>query len=244
MITFFKKTSNFIQKRVKLTFTIFIISTFCISNISGQINIDTLKYQKTGELIIYKFGSSIAHERPTNKLVINEKKGLNMIYRKDGSLYQKGSFKYGEDSLLVKDGMFQYYYSNEKIRDIGTYKDGERIGIWKHFDQNGTLIYEQNYTSLVRTYYYPDNTILAIGKMKQETETNEFLFFDLAEHEGFWVFRDVNGDCNCAGEVTSSLKHGKWSYYHNKKDRKVKRKFYRRYVANYKYTFQESCEWQ
>ena len=230
---------------MKLVFTVLITNIFCISYISGQINTDTLRHKKKEKMRVCIVGNYVLHERPSIELIINERSGFNRICRKDGSLYREGALEYNADSQLIKKGAFKYYYKNGKLRDTGIYENDIRVGIWKHFDKNEILKYEQNHTSLIRVYFYANSDTLGIGKMKSEIETDNFEFFNLTEHEGFWEFRDVEGRCNCAGELFSDLKHGKWFYYTYKGERKIKiKRFYRRYVASYKYDFEEMCKWR
>jgi len=42
-------------------------------------------------------------------------------------------------------GKIIYYWDNGQIRLTGQYETMRRIGIWKNYDHDGTLIYEENY---------------------------------------------------------------------------------------------------
>ena len=42
-------------------------------------------------------------------------------------------------------GKIIYYWDNGQIRLTGQYEKMRRIGIWKHYDNDGTLIREENY---------------------------------------------------------------------------------------------------
>ena len=42
-------------------------------------------------------------------------------------------------------GKIIYYWDNGQIRLTGQYDTMHRIGTWKHYDTDGTLIYEENY---------------------------------------------------------------------------------------------------
>lgn len=228
------------MKRILIPLIILII---CSTHIIAQINIDTLRYEKEGEFAAWKVGNAIAHSRPTWKL--NIEIGSNLIYRKDSSLYLKGFYSQKNDSMFIKNGEFEYYYKNGKLRDLGIYKNDKRIGIWRHFDKKGNLIYEQNFNTLMRTYFYPNKDTLAIGQMKFQQENNNYEFFNLIDHEGYWEFRNSNGNCDCKGKLVSSLKHGKWIYYSYKKNELIEtKKRYPKYVANYEYNFLDLCKWK
>lgn len=171
--------------------------------------------------------------------------GLNLIYRKNGSLYFRGSYVQNEASSLIKNGEFVYYYENGQLRDSGFYENDQRIGVWTHFDQNGDLVYEQDYSTLIRTYFNSNKDTLAFGKMKLQEEKGNYEFCDLTEHEGYWEFRNPEGRCDCKGKLVSSLKHGKWIYYSVDKDQLVEtKKKYPKYSANYNYDFLDLCKWK
>ena len=42
-------------------------------------------------------------------------------------------------------GKIIYYWDNGQIRLTGQYEKMHRIGIWQHYDNDGTLIREENY---------------------------------------------------------------------------------------------------
>ena len=42
-------------------------------------------------------------------------------------------------------GKIIYYWDNGQIRLTGQYEQMRRIGVWKHYEYDGTLIYEENY---------------------------------------------------------------------------------------------------
>lgn len=210
----------------------------------SQIHVDTLRHEKEGEFMAWKVGKAIAHNSPTWKLKFNIEPGLNLIYRKDGSLYQEGSYLRKDDSLIVRSGQFEYFYENGQLRDSGVYKNDKRIGVWTHFDENGVLIYEQDFNTMTRTYFSLNKDTLAFGKMKFQNENSAYEFFDLTDHEGYWEFRNANGSCECKGNLVSNLKHGKWLYYsYDNNELTTTKKRYSKYIANYNYDFLDLCKW-
>lgn len=230
---------------------IFLMSLSLITK--AQENIDTLRLVFVGLHQAYRSKNMHVNVRPYQSLKFNPKAGQNSIYRKNGSIYLKGSYIYGKDSSLIRNGQFQFFYNNNQLRDIGLYKDGKRTGTWKHYDSYGQLKFEQNHDSMLRTYFSPDGKIIAKGLMEASRESYRkhsmaYEFFNLTEHEGHWIFYDENENCHCEGQVVSSTKHGKWKYYYdynsNNKSRKIKRKRYLRYVTNSHYEFLEACKWR
>ena len=57
-------------------------------------------------------------------------------YYQDGTLETKGKFDKGK-----RIGKWKYYHPNKKIKQISNYNRlGEKEGIWKYYDEKGTLI--------------------------------------------------------------------------------------------------------
>ena len=61
-------------------------------------------------------------------------------YFKEGTLFLKGRYS---DNL--RDGQFVAYHPNGEIKSVGVYQKGKRVGIWKHYYQNGKLMQEIEY---------------------------------------------------------------------------------------------------
>lgn len=49
------------------------------------------------------------------------------------------------ETKLKKHGQYFYYYQNGKVKISGIYKNDEKHGTWKYFDEKGTLIKEEEY---------------------------------------------------------------------------------------------------
>lgn len=64
---------------------------------------------------------------------IAEGESKNYYYR-SGKLWNVGSYKDGK-----KVGVWKDYHRNEMIKNIGNYEDNRKIGEWKYYDQNGIL---------------------------------------------------------------------------------------------------------
>ena len=63
-----------------------------------------------------------------------------IINQKTGRLKLVKHYKNG-----LVHGKIIYYWDNGQIRLTGQYKTMHRIGTWKHYDNDGTLICEENY---------------------------------------------------------------------------------------------------
>ncbi len=68
-------------------------------------------------------------------------KGHWKYYYEDGKLRMEGSYiqlKEENDFLRgYKNGPWKIYYPNGRIKAVGEYKSGEKIGVWKFYDENG-----------------------------------------------------------------------------------------------------------
>ena len=54
-------------------------------------------------------------------------------YHENGQLKEKGNFiKNG-----TNDGPYEEYYLNGQLKEKGTYKDGEKVGTWEEYDEEG-----------------------------------------------------------------------------------------------------------
>ena len=70
-----------------------------------------------------------------------KKKGYHrIINQKTGRLKLVKHYKNG-----LIHGKIIYYWDNGQIRLTGQYNKMRRISTWKHYDHDGTLIYEENY---------------------------------------------------------------------------------------------------
>jgi antitoxin component YwqK of YwqJK toxin-antitoxin module len=57
-----------------------------------------------------------------------------------GEVESEGYFNYDRP-----DGKWVWNYPDGKKKEEGSYHDGERIGIWYQYDNNGEVIFEKNY---------------------------------------------------------------------------------------------------
>jgi len=70
---------------------------------------------------------------------------------KNNGFYRLINQKTGKVKILkhYQNGMVHgkiiYYWDNGQIRLIGQYNNMKRVGLWKTYDSNGSLIVEENY---------------------------------------------------------------------------------------------------
>lgn len=66
--------------------------------------------------------------------------GLWLSYYENGSKWSESMYVHGK-----KNGHSVTFFPNGKIRYIGEYKDDEKSGNWRFFDEAGLLVSEENY---------------------------------------------------------------------------------------------------
>lgn len=85
------------------------------------------------------------------------------------------------------------YYSNGKVKVIGSYKDGVPDGIRRDFDENGNVL---------QAYVFVKGIIVGEG-----------IVDNTGSKQGMWKeFYDA-GELMAEGEYVNGLRNGKWTYY-------------------------------
>ncbi|HZX62506.1 MAG TPA: hypothetical protein VFE66_04765 [Bacteroidales bacterium] len=67
--------------------------------------------------------------------------GKWIYYYENGNVWSEGFFKDGKS-----DGKRTTHYENGKIFYEGYYQEDRRVGVWKFFDEKGTLVKSIDYT--------------------------------------------------------------------------------------------------
>lgn len=52
----------------------------------------------------------------------------------NGSIYNIANYEYG----ILKDSFF-FFHDNGQLREVGYYKENQRIGVWKEYHENGSI---------------------------------------------------------------------------------------------------------
>ena len=91
--------------------------------------------------------------------------GPSVTFNTNGNLYTKANYNMGQlvdsfihyypnglpnyqtwyDSSGKEQGEFKLYYENGRLKQMGHHKDGNKVGLWKEFDENGKIIEEKRY---------------------------------------------------------------------------------------------------
>ncbi len=101
----------------------------------------------TAEHFVYnKDFINIIYRDTSNDIIalISRYKGKNIFaeeYFKNGQ--SKGKIKYASPGVI--SGKVKYYFKNGKIREIGEYTNGKETSKWKHFGEEGNVIWEEEH---------------------------------------------------------------------------------------------------
>ena len=71
----------------------------------------------------------------------NKRDGKWIYYYNNGNLWSEGFFKNGKS-----DGKRITHYENGKIFYVGYYQEDRRVGVWKFYDEKGTLVKSVDYS--------------------------------------------------------------------------------------------------
>jgi hypothetical protein len=96
---------------------------------------------------------------------------LKCYSKKDKTLIFKMHFT--DSTLSVLNGLFQSFYANNSLENIGDYSQGKQNGLWKRWNEYGNLVdsslYENGNAVINTTLrYYPN-------RMKQSVRTNDMM---------------------------------------------------------------------
>jgi antitoxin component YwqK of YwqJK toxin-antitoxin module len=121
-------------------------------------------------------------------------------YHTDGKLLYRGSFKSGE-----KDGIWKWYHNNGQLAYKGSYKNGKKDGIWKEYYDNGKLWFKGSYKNdqkdgIWEKYY--DN-----GQLDYKGSFNN------GKKDGYWEEYFDNGQLMYKGSYKNGFRDGIWEWY-------------------------------
>jgi antitoxin component YwqK of YwqJK toxin-antitoxin module len=212
----------------------FLIPFFFFNSVYAQTYRDTIKIIKIEEPWTETVNGEIRSVmRTTYKKTFTKHDGYNEIYDENGHLSFTGTYIINNEKIVENDS-FHYYYTNGNIENEGKFTNGEKTGIWNHYNKEGILESQTDYESLTLSYFYPNGKIRAAGPYA--------IFFSKNEPSGAWKFYYENGICECEGTYYDSLKYGKWKYY-SADNTFLKKIRHQKYTANYNYNFLEACKW-
>jgi antitoxin component YwqK of YwqJK toxin-antitoxin module len=107
-------------------------------------------------------------------------------------------------AVVFKTGSWKYWYDNGVVLAEETYSaSGNRIGLWKTYNTNGTLASEINYTTGTAVFYSQSGVKVEEGSMNDQNE-----------RIGNWKGWFENGKVNYTGSYnTAGQKTGTWKFY-------------------------------
>ena len=95
-----------------------------------------------------------------------------------GAKYSEGDFENGQNV-----GEWKYYFEDGKLSTIGTYnKKGAKDGVWKDYDENGTLISEDSYVDGKMegaSKNYHDNGKIYEEYVYRRNKINAYKYYDI-----------------------------------------------------------------
>lgn len=123
------------------------------------------------------------------------------------------------------------YYPNGKVKREASFRDGQREGVWREFDEQGNVVNSQTYKKgalisqgVVDTdgkrrgdykEFYPDSTLRAEG-----------LFID-GKRSGEWRFFYQNGKVQEVGTYKDGEPDGLWTWYYDNGQKQIEEQFYK-----------------
>ena len=99
-------------------------------------------------------------------------------FHRNGRVQAKDRFVDGE-----LDGERSTYWDNGRLASQGAVQKGERVGVWRYWDEEGHLAYEEGFSEsgLERADYYPSGKRRASGLLRDGAKVG---FWELAYEDG------------------------------------------------------------
>jgi antitoxin component YwqK of YwqJK toxin-antitoxin module len=164
-------------------------------------------------VILYFLNSSISEVKSTL---------LEKISKVESSLLEKSlnlsSSEKNQEILLEnekvkdgpKDGPFEDFYPNERLKSRGFYLNGKRDGDWEFFDKySGDLLVTGNYKDGIKEGIWKEY----LGDNRLHFQES---YMDGKILDGSWESYHYNGKIKSKGQYYKGKKHGLWeSFYEN-----------------------------
>jgi len=167
-----------------------------------------------------------------------KEEGLGFEYDKEGRIITKLSFKQGMlrsieklnrfDSQGRKNGMWQEYHDNGKVKEEGNWYEGKKNGLFKVFDRKGELIRFEKYSDGelvlddeagfvpdVRKEFHETGELKLVGSYKDESKQGVFREYD---KEGNIISSIIYENNQKTGEGivdAVGLRQGEWILYYS-----------------------------
>lgn len=123
------------------------------------------------------------------------------------------------------------YHPNGQVKREVSFRDGQKEGVWREFDENGNVLRSQTYKNGVLLTegivdrdgrrrgeckeFYADSTLRAVG-----------VFID-GERSGEWRYYYQNGQLEQKGLFENGKQHGEWVWYYDNGQIQIVENFYK-----------------
>ncbi|MFK5855577.1 MAG: hypothetical protein QM503_05555 [Bacteroidota bacterium] len=128
----------------------------------------------------------------------------------DNEIQMSGLYK--TSSMLIKEGVFTYYYENGQRKSSGIYHKNRKSGEWNYWFENGEIkangVFTKDKKSGEWNYWYDNGQLDAKGQILKNLYTGE------------WIYWFKNGSTLSKGKFIKGSKNGPWTYW-NKEGRKM-----------------------
>ncbi|MEO9569978.1 MAG: toxin-antitoxin system YwqK family antitoxin [Polaribacter sp.] len=221
------------------------------------------------------FSSTNVHAQKINQFNKNNKRtGLWKKYYSNKRIRYEGQFKNGKEigtfkfydittskhPIIIKtffedsDSLFvQFYTLNGKIETEGVLNGRKRVGNWKYFYADGTLMSEENYKNGLldgeQLIYYPDGQVTefaiyknglkhgVVSKYSSKGILIEEITYKEGKPNGVAKYFELNGNLKETGVYKDGKRFGKWEFYldgeiASEKDKKAKRSSFNKKKEN------------
>lgn len=123
------------------------------------------------------------------------REGHNIIYRPNGTKYLEGDYTKENDSTFVRNGQFTLFNEDGSIQEQGTFRNGDKAGLFKVNDKNGTPLYTIDIDREYKTLLFPDGTTHTKGRITVSATGREF-------REGKWKYYCPGGSLRSQANST------------------------------------------
>lgn len=169
-----------------------------------------VEVEQNGQLIEIKLKPQLFenYAKLANKFISTTKcyQINNLQYGKCSEFYENGTIKtIAEWNKGLLDGDAIFYFEKGNIEAEGKFKKDSKIGLWKYYDENGSLKIEESFIYKnkksvkegIFKYYYPSGKIKIIDSYKNDLVQGEsFEYYESGKLKVKYNFKDSKLDGN------------------------------------------------
>jgi antitoxin component YwqK of YwqJK toxin-antitoxin module len=153
-----------------------------------------------------------------------KKIGVWKEYYKNGNLKTKGSYAYDMIRQNERDGIWQFYYSNGKLEKTGLFKEGNAVGEWKNYNEDGVLNDIIDLSNDYIKFYYPSGQIGEEGPIKKGRQGEWRVYYESGNLRATQNYVNdklngrtteyyENGQIGRVGNILNEMQEGEWKEY-------------------------------